>query len=88
MVISLAKMVVLWLNNFPPKGGTSHVYSLRQIVLGMKLDIQKHCCIKFGAYAQVLHNRQITNTMEERSTGGICMGPVDNGSGGVSFLNL
>ena len=43
IVLVLAQMVVLWLNNFLPKCSVSDTLSLRQTVLGTKLDMRKHC---------------------------------------------
>ncbi len=88
MVSALAQLVVLWLNNFTPKSGVSDIYSPRQIVLGTKLDMKKHCKIEFGAYAQVFVDASITNTMRERTEGCICLGPVDNLQGSVYFMKL
>ena len=88
MVLALVRMVVLWLNNFPPKSGVSTVFSPRQIVIGSKLDMKKHCKAEFGAYAQVHHDRQFTNTMGDRTDVCICMGLVDNVQGSIYFLRL
>ena len=33
----------IMVEQFPPRGGVSDVFSPRQIVLGMKLDMLKHC---------------------------------------------
>jgi len=51
MVAALAKMVVLWLNNFTPCSNISETYSPRQIVQCMRLDMKKHCQLEFGTYA-------------------------------------
>ena len=88
MVAALAEMVVLWLNNFAPKSGISEVYSPRQIVLGTKLDMKKHCKIEFGAYAQVHVENTPTNSMSPRTEGCICLGPVGNLQGSVYFMKL
>ena len=88
MVIALAKMVVLWLNNFTPKSGVSDIYSPRQIVKGTKLDMKKHCRIEFGAYAQVYDEHAPTNNMLPRTVGCICLGPKDNLQGSIYFLKL
>ena len=82
-------MVVLWLNNFTPRSGVSDTYSPRQLVLGTHLDMKKHCRIEFGAYAQVYaETSSATNSMEERTEGCICLGPVDNLQGSVYFMKL
>ena len=88
MVIALAKMVVLWLNNFTPRSGVSNTYSPQQIVKGTKLDMKKHCRIEFGAYAQVHEENTPTNNMVPRTEGCICLGPKDNLQGSVYFLKL
>ena len=50
--------------------------------------MQKHCRIEFGAYAQVFDDHDPTNTMQDRTDGCVCLGPVDNLQGSVRFLRL
>jgi hypothetical protein len=65
MIIKMLANVVQWINAFPPSSGVSTSYSLRKIMTGMALDLNKHCQIPFGAYAEVQKDRSITNTMDE-----------------------
>ena len=88
MVVALVYMVVLWLNNFPPRSGASDIYSPHQIICRMKLDKQKHCKLEFGAYAQVHEESVPTNTMCDHMDRCICLGPVGNDKGTIKFLKL
>ena len=42
------------------------------------LDWKKSCKLHFGAHTQVYEERNMTNTLEERIQGAICLGPTDN----------
>ena len=78
MTIETAKHVVMFLNAFTPKSGLSKTYSPRTIMTGKTLYWKKSCKLNFGAYAQVHEDRNVTNTLEERTQGAICLGPTDN----------
>jgi hypothetical protein len=65
MIIEMLANVVLWINSIPPSSGVSTSYSPRTIMTGTALDLNKHCQIPFGAYAEVHEDRNITNTMDE-----------------------
>ena len=86
MLIHLINNCVLWLNAFPHKDGVSSEHSPRYIMTGKQLDYQKHARIEFGAYAQV--NQGHSNNMNERTRGGICLGPTGNAQGTHYFLSL
>eukprot|EP00957_Ditylum_brightwellii_P205263 15343091-Ditylum_brightwellii.AAC.1 len=51
MVEELIIFAVLWLNAFPPRTGVLQTLSLHVILTGTSLNLKKHCCIPFGAYA-------------------------------------
>jgi hypothetical protein len=55
---------------------------------GTALDFNKHCQIPFGAYAEVHEDRNITNTMSERTQPAICLGPTANFQGSYKVLSL
>ena len=55
---------------------------------GKKLDLKKSCKLHFGAYAQVHKDRNVTNTLEERTQGAICLGPTGNLQGAYNFFSL
>jgi hypothetical protein len=83
--IALMKYVLFWLNN-TPKGGQD--LSPREMIMGEQvLDCKNLCKLPFGAYVQVHKDRQVTNTMESRTTGAICLGS-NNFNGGYSFYSL
>ena len=46
------------------------------------------CKLTFGAYAQLHEDRNITNTMRERTQGGVCLVPKLNVQGTYNFLSL
>jgi hypothetical protein len=86
MRIALIQYVVYWLNNIPKEG---QEMSPREIIIGtQKLDFKNVCRIPFGAYAQVHNDLAMTNTMDPRTTGAICLGPSGNIQGGHKFLSL
>ena len=79
MRISLIHNVVYWLNNVPKMGQD---YSPRDLIFGEQvLNYNTVCRIPFGAYAQVHDDQSITNTMESRMTGAICLGSTGNAQG-------
>jgi hypothetical protein len=88
MIIEMLANVVLWINAFPPKIGVSKTVSPRTIMTGTALDFNKHCQTPFGAYAEVHEDRNITNTMSERTQPAICLGPTANFQGSYKFLSL
>ena len=45
---------------------------------GKNLDWRKICKLHLGAYAQVHKDRNLTNTLEERTRGSVCLGPTVN----------
>ena len=52
------------------------------------LDWKKICKLHFGAYAQVHKDRNVTNTLEERTQGAIYLGPTGNPQGTYNFFSL
>jgi hypothetical protein len=88
MIIEMLANVVLWINAFPPTSGVSKTFSPRTIMTGTTLNFNKHCKIHCGAYAEVHEDRNITNTMSERTRPAICIGPTANFQGSYKFLSL
>jgi hypothetical protein len=87
-MIEMLANVVLWINVFPPSNEVSASYSPCTIMTGTALDFNKHCQIPFGAYAEVHEDRNIMNTMDERTQPAICLGPTANFQGSYIFLSL
>ena len=48
--------------------------------------MKKICKLHFGAYAQVHEDQNVTNTLEERTQGAICLDTIDNLQGTYSFF--
>ena len=88
MTIDLSKLVVMFLTAFSPKSGLSKTCSPRTIMTGKTLDWKKSCMLHFGVYAQVHEDRNVTNTLEERTQGGIFLGPTGNLQGTYNFFSL
>ena len=86
MLVQLVSNCVFWLNAFPHPDGVSNEYSPRYILTGKQLDYTKHVRMEFGAYGQV--DRSHTNDMNERTVGGICLGPSGNSQGTHYFVSL
>ena len=61
MTIELAKHAVMFLNAFHPNSGLSKTYSPRTIMTGKALDWKNICKLRFGAYAQVHEEKNVTN---------------------------
>ena len=78
MTIEMAKHVVMLLTAFPFKSGPSKTYSPCKIMTGKALDWNKICKLQFGAYAQVHKDRNMTNTLEERTQGAIFLRTTGN----------
>ena len=47
-------------------------------MIGKALDWNKICKLHFGDYAQVHKDINVTNTLEERTKGAICLGTTGN----------
>ena len=76
MAIEIAKHIVMFLNATPPMSGLSETYIPHTIMTGKSLDWNKSCKLQFGAYAQVHEERNVTNTLEDRTQGEIYLGPT------------
>ena len=61
MTIDLTKHVVMFLN------ALSKTYIPHTIITSKALDWKKSCKLHFGAYTQVHEDRNLTNTIEERT---------------------
>jgi hypothetical protein len=81
VVIHLIYFAVLWLNSLPAAARVSDKYSPWEIVLGRKLNFEKHCKITFGFYVEAHDNPTITNTMHPHTFPGIFLGPTGNRKG-------
>ncbi len=86
MTIEMSCASVFWLNMFPASDGVSGDLSPRALVVGMKLDCNKHCRLEFGSHAQV--HEEHDNSMQSRTTGAIALRPAGNAQGGHCFLSL
>jgi hypothetical protein len=85
MVIELIHYCTFWLNAFPHTDGVSDILSPRAIVSGLSIDYTKHCCIEYGAHAQVHEDHD--NTMAPHTTSAIAMQPTGNTQGSYYFFH-
>ena len=85
-VVELMFTVMFYLNAFPWPEGVSQTLSPASIVEGIKLDYNKHFRAIFGEYALVYEGTD--NTMSERMTGAIALGPTGNLQGGSRWFSL
>lgn len=88
MIIHLVYYCVLTINSFPRTSSIGLGVPPKELLTGRKLDFQKDCLLKFGAYVQVHEDDMITNTMKERTLGAIALGPAGNVQGSYNFLSL
>jgi hypothetical protein len=81
VVIHLVYFAVIWLNSLPATARVSDKYSPQEIVLGRKLNFEKHCKTTFGSYVEAHDDLTITNTMHPQTFPGIFLGPTGNSQG-------
>jgi hypothetical protein len=84
-VIHLMMFVVFWINAFPSDSGVSTVHSPREIVTGLKVEYAKHCRARWGSYVEASDDLDVTNTMRDRTSPCIVLGPTGNIQGSVRF---
>ena len=75
-----------WLNSFPRKGGTSKIHSPITIVLGEKIDYNKHCQLETGQYVEV--HEKIDNTTKRRTEPSLYLHQSRNNEGGGYFMKI
>ena len=71
MVVQMEYSCNFWLNVFLPTDGVSEKLSPRELITGQVIDFNKHCCLEYGAYAQV--HEEYGNSMTARTTGTISL---------------
>ena len=86
MVMHLMRTVTFYLNAFVWRKGVSQVLPPSTVVEGIVLDYNKHFHVIPGEY---LHTYEgTTNTMRERTTSCLALGPSGNLQGGVRCYSL
>ncbi len=88
VTIHLVYFAVHWSNSLPAAVRVSKKYSPHEIVLGRKLDFDKHCKATFGSYVEAHEDPTITNTMRSRTFPGIFLGPTGNRQGTHKVFNI
>ena len=78
----------MFLNAFLPKSGMSKTYIPCTIMTEKYLYWKKICKLHFGAYVQVHNDKNVTNTLEERTQGAIRLGHTVNLLGTYNLFSL
>jgi hypothetical protein len=86
MTIELIYASVFWLNTFPATDGVSDTLSPRELIVGLKIENNRHCQLEFGTYVQV--HEETDNSLTSRTTGAIALRPTGNAQGGFYFYSL
>jgi len=86
LIVEIAYNTVFWLKCFTHKEGIHNTLSPRTIVMGSKIDFNKHCRLKFGTYIQM--HEQHNNSLLPRTAGAIALHPTGNKQGSYYFLSL
>ena len=77
----------MFLNDLPPKSGLSTTFIPHTIMTGKTLD-WKNIKLHFVAYAQVHEDRNVIDTIDQRTQGEICLVPIGNLQGTYNFFSL
>lgn len=77
--------VVLWLNAFLAMTGVSQMHSLRELLVGWKLDYALHSKVLPGTYCEVHDEPLPSNSMTPCTHPCIACGPMGNLQGSVKF---
>jgi hypothetical protein len=85
-VVEMVQASVFCPNTFPPDDDVLDTLSPRDLIVGRKIDFNKHCRIEYGTYAQVHEDHD--NTMDTRAVGAIALRPAGNAQGGYFFFSL
>jgi hypothetical protein len=88
IIIHLLKFVTMWINALPSRSGVSTVLSPQEIVTHHKMDFDKHCRVRFGAYVEAHEDPDISNTLRDRTTACIALGPTGNLQGSIACFDL
>jgi hypothetical protein len=76
IIRNLVIHVTMMLNAHIDKQGISEEFSPRELVLRWQLDWKKHCRAPFGVYCVAYDYPSTTNTMQDRATETIYLGPT------------
>ena len=74
------------MNAFPSTQGGLGDYLPQYIMTGWPITYKAHMWCEFGQYTQT--HEEHDNSMDEQTTGVICLGPTGNQSGGHYFMSL
>ena len=72
----------------PREAGVSDTLSPMELLTGRSLDFHKHCKLAPGSYCLVHEEHLPRNSMRERATGAIAIGPTSTLQGAYRFLFL
>ena len=86
LIIELVYWDIFWINIFPADTGISKSISPRDIITGLKLDLQNHFKLEFVGYVHT--HEQHNNKMKDRKIGSLALLPNVNEQRGHYFLSL
>ena len=79
---------VSMLNVVPSEASVSESLSPMELLTGRSLDYNKHCKLALGSYCLVHEEPLPRNSMRERATGAIAVGPTSTLQSAYRFLSL
>ena len=85
LTMELVSSFVLWLNVCPRKSGVSDTMSPRTIIIGLMINYNQHCKLKFGDYVQT-HKSHEKSTGTARIIGALALLQTVNEKGGAIFV--
>ena len=77
-MIHLLYFCVMWLNATPKPNGLLDQFFLRELILRLCLDFNKHFRGDFSEYIQAHEDPDVTNDMKERTHNALYLGPTGN----------
>ena len=81
--------MIFWRNTIPAWGaGISAVYSLHEILTGMKMNFKKYCRLDFGKYVEVHDRPTPTNSLKSHTKLCVALGPICNLQGTFKFMDI
>ena len=89
VIIKLVYFIALWRNTIPAwETGILAIYSLREMITGMKMNFKKQCRLDFGKYDEVHNEPTPTNSMKSRTRLCVDLGPTGNLQGTYKFMDI
>ena len=88
MIAQMISYVFIWINSIPVGSGISDTLYPHTIMTGTTMDFNRHCQLKFGAYADIHEHPKPLNSQKTWCKPFICLGLTGNIQGSYWFLKL